>query len=190
MIPFNYLGFVFKSFGSIMYPKKALEELCSFLEPLPAQASVLDVGAGTGVMSEFAHRCNSELRYVAVDPAEGMLKYTPSYVETHVATAESLPFDDDSFDAVLMGESLHHFRDPDIAIKEVIRVLRKNGKLFIYDFDLNTFRGKSICMIEKLLGEPGNFYEANALGEVLEGYGFFVDISHHKWRYTLSAYLS
>ncbi|QOY55760.1 class I SAM-dependent methyltransferase [Candidatus Sulfurimonas marisnigri] len=189
MIPFNHLGFVFKYFGSVIYPKKVLEELCIFLEPLSNKASVLDVGAGTGMMSELAYRCNSELRYVAVDPANGMLKYAEDYVEIHIATAEVLPFDDDSFDAILMGESLHHFDDPDVAMKEVVRVLKKNGKLFIYDFDKGTFMGKSLWAMEKLLGEPAHFYEVHVLKKMLEGNGFTVEVSNHSWRYTVSATL-
>ena len=190
MIPFNYLGFVFKHFGSFIYPKKVLEELCIFLEPLCDEASILDIGAGTGMMSEFAYRCNSRLRYVAVDPAKGMLKYSEKYVEKHIATAESLPFDDDSFDAILMGESLHHFDDPDVAMKEVVRVLKKNGKLFIYDFDKRTFMGKSLWAMEKLLGEPAHFYELQALKKMLEVHGFTVHVSRHKWRYSVSAVLN
>ena len=136
MIPFNYLGFVFKKFGSVLYPKELLSEMCLCLKPLSNGASVLDLGAGTGVMSELAYRCNKEFNYVAVDPADGMLKYTPEYVETHIATAEELPFEDNSFDAVLIGEALHHFSNPELAFEEVVRVLKKDGKLFIYDFDL------------------------------------------------------
>jgi len=189
MIPFNSLGFVFKHFGPVIYPKPVLEELCIFLKPFCEQESVLDIGAGTGVMSEFAYKCNSELKYVCVDPAEGMLKYALPFLETHVATAEALPFEDDSFDAILMGESLHHFRDPKIAFEESLRVLKKNGKLFIYDFDVSTFLGRSICTMEKLLGEPANFYEPNVLKKLLEEYGFCVEIVQHKWRYIVSAYL-
>lgn len=189
MIPFNYLGFIFKHFGYSIYPKKISEELCTFIKPLSDEASILDIGAGTGIMSEFAYKCNSRLRYVAVDPAKGMLKYAEDYVEKHIATAEVLPFKDESFDAVLMGESLHHFSDPNAAMKEVVRVLKKNGKLFIYDFDKGTFIGKSICTIEKLLGEPGNFYEVHVLKNMLEEHGFSVYISQHKWRYTVSAAL-
>jgi len=189
MIPFNHLGYFFKHFGSIIYPKEVLDELCIFLEPLCDGESVLDVGAGTGVMSEFAYRCNSNLRYVAVDPAEGMLKYTQDYIETYIASAEALPFEDDSFEAIIMGESLHHLQNPKLAMKEIVRVLKKDGKLFIYDFDLGTFRGKAICNMEKLLGEPGHFYEVEALKKMLEDYGFTVEISRHKWRYTVSASL-
>lgn len=189
MIPFNSLGFFFKHFGYVIYPKEVVEELCIFLKPFSEMESILDIGAGTGVMSEFAYRCNKELNYVAVDPAVGMLKYAPSYLQTHIAEAEALPFENDSFDAVIMGESLHHFRDPKLAFEEVLRVLKKSGKLFIYDFDVSTLRGKSICMLEKLFGEPANFYEPSELKQMLEEYGFSVEIMRHKWRYTVSAYL-
>ena len=189
MIPFNHLGFVFKNFGSLIYPKAVTEELCKFLKPLPSEASVLDVGAGTGVMSEFAYKCRAELKFIAIDPAQGMLEFAPEFLDTHVGTAEALPFEDSSFDAMLMGESLHHLSSPELAFDEVRRVLKRDGKLFIYDFNVSTFLGKSICYVEKALGEPGNFYEPNELKKVLEGYGFAVEVSNHKWRYSLSASL-
>jgi demethylmenaquinone methyltransferase/2-methoxy-6-polyprenyl-1,4-benzoquinol methylase len=84
MMPFNNLGFVFKHFGSLVYSKPILDDLCLFLHGFTDKESVLDIGAGTGMMSEFAYRCNANLKYVAIDPAEGMLKYAPPYLETHV----------------------------------------------------------------------------------------------------------
>ena len=189
MITFNHLGFIFKNFGSLIYPNKVLEELCLFLKPFRNGESVLDIGAGTGMMSEFAYKCNSKLKYVAIDPADGMLQYAPEYLDTHIGVAELLPFEDNSFDAILMGESLHHFNNPELALEEVKRVLKKNGKLFIYDFDKSTFRGRAIYKMEKLLGEPAHFYEPCELKKMLERYGFSVNISHYKWRYTASASL-
>ena len=189
MIPFNHLGIVFNTFGSFVYPKSVRTSLCQFLTPLPTQAKVLDIGAGTGMLCEFGYACRDDLDYVAVDPAEGMMKYAKTYVETHKATAEALPFDDESFDAAMMGEALHHFRDVDEALTECSRVLKDGGKLFIYDFDVSTFRGKSICRGEKLLGEPGNFFTPQDLEEKLALYSFKSTITKHGWRYTVDAYL-
>ena len=189
MIPFSHLGWFFKTFGSTIYPNSVRDSLCDFVCTLPKNAKVLDLGAGTGMMSEFAHECRSDLIYVAIDPAEGMLKYSADYVETVQGYAEDLPFDDNSFDMVCMGESLHHFRDVELSMKETVRVLKKEGKLFIYDFDVNTFLGKNICRAEKFLGEPGNFFTPSVLKKMLESHGFTVIIHQHSWRYTVSAQL-
>lgn len=190
MIPFNYMGWFFKTFGSSIYPKSVQESLCDFLQPLPSDARVLDVGGGTGIMSEFAHNCRDDLEYIVVDPAQGMLKYTnKSYMKICKAHAETLPFEDKSVAIVLMGEALHHFRDVDKAIKETVRVLKKNGSLFIYDFDVSSFRGRTLCRIESILGEPANFFEPDALLVSLENYGFEVGYKRHGWRYTMHAQL-
>ena len=189
MIPFNHLGMVFNTFGSLVYPKSVRKSLCNFLTPLKTQSKVLDIGAGTGMLCKFGYACREDLAYVAVDPAKGMMKYAKAYVETHEASAEALPFDADSFDSTMMGESLHHFRNVDEALKETVRVLKDGGRLFIYDFDVASFMGKSICKGEMLLGEPGNFFTPKALQGKLELYGFSVDIEIHGWRYTVVAIL-
>lgn len=189
MIPFNHLGWIFKYIGPLIYPHTIRESLCSFLMPLSKSASVLDLGAGTGVMSEFAYACREDLQFTAVDPAEGMLKFSAEYIKTHKAHAERLPFEVDSFEAILIGEALHHFNDVDKSLQEIVRVLKKEGRLFIYDFDSSTFMGKIICMVEKILGEPGNFFPPEVLKQILESHGFSVDISQYGWRYTISAQL-
>ncbi len=189
MIPFNHLGWIFKYMGPFIYPHKVRESLCCFLKPVSNDALVLDLGAGTGIMSEFAYACRDDLQFTAVDPAEGMLKFSAEYVETHKANAEALPFEAERFEAILIGEALHHFQDVDKSMQEMVRVLKKEGRLFIYDFDSSTFMGKNICKMEKILGEPGNFFAPEVLKQILESYGFSVDISQYGWRYTIAAQL-
>ena len=189
MIPFNHLGWIFKNISPLIYPSKVHKSLCNFLKPLSKSASVLDLGAGTGTMSEFAYACRDDLQFTAVDPAEGMLKFSAEYVDTHKAHAEKLPFEVSSFEAILIGEALHHFNDVDKSLQEIVRVLKKEGRLFIYDFDSSTFIGRNLCRIEKILGEPGNFFSSKELKKILECYGFLVDISQCGWRYTISAQL-
>ncbi len=190
MIPFNHLGWFFKYLGPTAYPRDAIKELCHFIRPLPQQASLLDLGSGTGVLSEFAYKCRDDLRFVAIDPSEGMLKFSPPYVETHTARAEQLPFDEAGFELVIIGEALHHFQDPDIVIQEIVRVLKDDGRLFIYEFDPSRSLGKYICLAEKMAGEPANFFKPKVLKNMLEGYGFSVDITLHGWRYTVKAQLT
>jgi demethylmenaquinone methyltransferase/2-methoxy-6-polyprenyl-1,4-benzoquinol methylase len=189
MIPFNHLGWIFKYFGPLIYPDSVRHSLCSFLKPVSKNAPVLDLGAGTGIMSEFAYTCRDDLHFTAVDPAEGMLKFSAEYIQTHKAHAEALPFDDASFEAILIGEALHHFQDVEKSIQEMVRVLRKEGRLFIYDFDSSTFLGNSLCRVEKILGEPGNFFAPDILKLKLESYGFSVYISQFGYRYTIAAQL-
>jgi len=186
MIPFKLLAPLFHTFGSLIYPKVVKHELCKFLKPLHVKAKVLDLGAGTGVLSKFAFTCNENFHIIALDPEEGMLKYTPPYVEKLIGVAEALPFEDNSMDAIIIGEALHHFRDPHKAIKEIKRVLKTQGRLFIYEFDVESFLGKTICNTEKLLGEPGHFYAPEVLKKILEDYSFSVQVNQHSWRYTLS----
>ena len=118
------------------------------------------------------------------------MKYAKAYVSTHIGTAEALPFDDNSFDMAMMGESLHHFRDVDEALTEAVRVLKNGGRLFIYDFDVESFMGKSICKGEMLLGEPGNFFTPKDLEKKLISFGLIATITKHGWRYTINATLA
>ncbi len=185
VIPFNHLGLVFDKLGSFIYPHSVRNALCSFLKKLESNAKVLDVGAGTGILCKFGHLCREDLSYIALDPAEGMLKYAKAYATTYQGVAEELPFKKDSFDAVMMGESLHHFSEIDKALGQIVEVLKENGKIFIYDFDLSTFRGKSIAKVEKFLGEPANFFSSKDIKDRLESFGFEVELQQHGWRYTL-----
>jgi len=189
MIPFNHLGWFFNAFGASAYPAGIVEELCEALQELPLNAALLDIGAGTGVMSRYARRCRDDLECTAADPAEGMLRYVPGGIRTVSARAEALPFEERRFDAVLMGEALHHFDDPTAALGEIARVLTTGGLLFVYEFDPATLLGRFLRFAETLLGEPGHFYTPAALQAMLEPHGFSVRVSRHGWRYSLVARL-
>lgn len=52
--------------------------------------------------------------------------------------AEKLPFDNESFDLVITRLSLHHFISPEIPFNEMQRVLKKGGKLVIWDMVATT----------------------------------------------------
>jgi ubiquinone/menaquinone biosynthesis C-methylase UbiE len=89
-----------------------------------AVASVLDVGTGTGLFAEaFA---GAGCAVTGVDPNEDMLAIARRHTAGVflAATAESLPFEDASFDLVMMGHVLHETDDPAAALREARRVAR------------------------------------------------------------------
>ncbi|MCQ4044938.1 class I SAM-dependent methyltransferase [Streptantibioticus rubrisoli] len=110
------------------YPRAAVEWA---VEPVADRLGlrVLDLGAGTGKLTEVLLRCGLEV--TAVEPDAGMLaelrRRTPQ-VDARQGTAEAIPAPDASFDAVLVGQAFHWF-DHDRALPEIARVLRPGGVL-------------------------------------------------------------
>ncbi|NPB08353.1 MAG: methyltransferase domain-containing protein [Aquificae bacterium] len=92
--------------------------LVEFVKP---KGLVLDLGCGTGFVSEFLKNCKS----VGLDLSPEMVKvYTSRYGSGVVGDAESLPFRGKSFDYVLSNFSLH-WTDWKRSIREALRVARK-----------------------------------------------------------------
>lgn len=99
---------------------------------------VLDVACGTGVLAREAHLRTAPAGYVAgLDPSDGMLavarELLPS-VDWRQGSAESIPFADASFDAVVCQFGLM-FMDRSRAIGEMLRVLVPGGRLAVAVWD-------------------------------------------------------
>jgi len=102
-------------------------------EPGP-YARALEIGAGTGYFSLNLVQAGVVREAVCTDISPGMLETLQANakglglsVETVACDAESLPFDDASFDFVLGHAVLHHLPDLDGAFRELLRVLRPGG---------------------------------------------------------------
>jgi SAM-dependent methyltransferase len=98
---------------------------------LPAGARVADVGAGTGKLTRALAAAGLDV--VAVEPLDGMrarLAREVPDVEALSGTAEALPLQDASVDAVACGDAFHWF-DVERAAPELARVIRRGGTLAI-----------------------------------------------------------
>lgn len=99
--------------------------------------SVLDVGAGTGLLAE--RLSDRGMRVVALDPFPRMLEQLRRrrpQIETVVATGDHLPFSDDTFDLTLSVAVMHHIAEPHLVrrtIAEMVRVTRSRGRILIWD---------------------------------------------------------
>jgi SAM-dependent methyltransferase len=91
---------------------------------------VLDVGCGPGVLTgPLVARCGPE-QVAAVDPSSSFVTATRDLypeVDVREAGAESLPFDDDTFDAVLAQLVVHFMADPVAGLGELKRVTIPGG---------------------------------------------------------------
>jgi ubiquinone/menaquinone biosynthesis C-methylase UbiE len=90
------------------------------------RSMVLELGAGTGKLTEVLHRAGHEV--LATDPLPEMLAVLATKVPVHhvVATAEHIPVRSRSVDVVVCGQSFHWF-DHELAMAEIARVLRPGG---------------------------------------------------------------
>jgi len=96
---------------------------------------VLDVACGTGVLARVvADRVGPDGSVVGLDVNEGMLavaKRKAPKIKWRQGRAESLPFDRESFDAVVSQFGLMFFENRQAAIREMVRVLRRGGRLAV-----------------------------------------------------------
>lgn len=82
--------------------------------------TVLNVGAGTGSYEP------SDRDVTAVEPSAVMRAQRPADAAQCVAaSAERLPFEDQSFDAAMAFATVHHWRDPIAGVREMRRVARR-----------------------------------------------------------------
>lgn len=154
---------------------------------LEAGSRVADLGGGTGTLIDFGHRTRSDLSYICIDPATGMLKHAAAYASRVAARGEQLPFRDRTFGAVMIGDAVHHFSDPVTAIEEVARTIEPGGALFIFDLNPETVAGRLTAAFERLSGEPTNFFSPGKLENLLTKKGFVISKTSHGWRYTVEA---
>jgi SAM-dependent methyltransferase len=102
---------------------------------VPDGATVVDVPCGGGILLRWLDPSRS-VRWLAVDGAERMLGRTARLaaglglqVDTVLADASSMPFDDGIADAVMAYNGLHHFADAPSSLREAMRCLRPGGWL-------------------------------------------------------------
>jgi SAM-dependent methyltransferase len=91
---------------------------------------VLDVGCGTGQLTMELASVVGGANVAALDPSEAVVAVCRSRVpeaDVRVASAESLPFGDGEFDAVLAQLVVNLVDDPQRAVREMARVARPGG---------------------------------------------------------------
>ncbi|MBU4492865.1 MAG: methyltransferase domain-containing protein [Nanoarchaeota archaeon] len=122
----NYYNSISKSYNKL-HKEEQLNKIRLIKDNLEIkkQDFLLDVGCGTGIFAE-EFNCIK----IGVDPAINLLNQGKNafYIQ---ASAENLPFKDNSFDTVISVTAIHNFKDIRKCLEEIKRVSRKNIALSI-----------------------------------------------------------
>lgn len=107
---------------------------------LSDNSQIVDIGCGTGAALRHAASKINGGRFIGIDPIPRMIEIAHEWTEDHAAknriefrvgAAEELPIDTNFADTVLAFDSIDHWQDVDLGLKEVGRILKSNGKFVI-----------------------------------------------------------
>ena len=133
----------------MVFGRRVDREIVKLLNLKPDQY-LLDVGGGTGrVTILFREFCEN---LVVADSAHKMLQKAKSKnLDCAQSHSEKLPFNDETFDRVIIVDAFHHVLNQRQTLGEMWRVLKAGGKMVIEEPDIKNFYVKLIAIGEKLL---------------------------------------
>lgn len=132
----------------------------------PHPQAVLDIGCGDGLFTQTVSTVYPNAKITATDISvpNQVISDKISFIECNV---EELPFASESFDLVYTVLSLHHWKNKNKGIKEIHRVLKKNGLLIIGDPLLEDWMSNKFLgwLMQKIDG--GIFTDENKIRKML-----------------------
>ena len=155
------------------------------LEKLPPTARVLELGCGTGLLwSTNSERIPPGWVITLSDLSDGMLQAAwrslvvtgRAYKYEHI-DAQSIPYPDETFDAVIADHMLYHVPDRALALGEISRVLKPGGRLVA-----STFGETDMFEIEDWIRRVKPDHQRPPFGFILENGAaqlapFFADVT-------------
>ncbi len=146
----SHLNFLFSGWGSRIYDRtmvqltkglyqRVVEDMVSLQLD---KGKVLDAGTGPGTLARDIARSLPQLQVYGVDLSEDMIKLAREHakreqveerVHFDVGDVAQLPYPDHSFDVVVSTISMHHWHQLEQPLRELFRVLRPGGRVWIYD---------------------------------------------------------
>ena len=107
--------------------------------------TILDLATGTADLAIAVAKRNPQAHIIGMDISEKMLdigrekvkqRNLANQIELCLGDAASLPFDDDSFDAVTAAFGVRNFEDLGKGLEEISRVLKSGGQAVILEFSM------------------------------------------------------
>jgi len=158
---FDHFGILAPVYEKYIKPK-APEKLAE-LAQLPIKGSLLDVGGGTGRVSQFFLKDTGDV--FLADLSHKMLVESQSKngLVPACSHSEFLPFPKGEFERIIIVDVLHHVCDQQQTINEMWRVLEPGGRIIIEEPDIHHWAVKLIALVEKLALMRSHFLDADEI---------------------------
>ena len=95
------------------------------LEYVSPESKLLDLGSGAGILTELNFK--DSVSYVCGLDLDSRILLNPYLNEAKVGSAEFIPYDNETFDAILCNNVIEHLANPTKVFRAVNRVLKKGG---------------------------------------------------------------
>lgn len=152
---------------------------------IKADNTILDLGTGSGYLAFPMAKRNFDCKVIGLDIVEKTLEINNQTasnekienLEFIVYDGVILPFEDNSVDVVVTRYALHHFPMIESTFKEISRILKPNGQLFISDpipNEVDTMGFVDLYMQTKSDGHI-KFYTQNELITLSKNVGLYLD---------------
>lgn len=129
----------------------------------PKAGAILDAGTGTARIPIIISQRRPEWHITAIDLSENMLKVgaqnvqqagCEAQIQLDFVDAKQMPYPDDRFDFVISNSIVHHLSDPMPFFRELKRVLKPNGGIFLRDL----MRPADVATVDGLVARIGEEY--------------------------------
>jgi SAM-dependent methyltransferase len=148
---------------------------------------VLDLGCGTGLLSERLQGELAGVRVVGCDYSAGMLHHAAARTRRIAwvqGDALRLPFRTATFDAVVSTEAFHWFPDQAAALAEMHRILLPGGRVLValVNPPLEVV-GTGVWLASRLVRQPFYWPTQRRMRELVTAAGFRVESQRRVWRF-------
>lgn len=142
---FGFLAPVYETFIKSKHP-----DILSDLLQMPPSGSLLDLGGGTGRVSQYFTDSNAQV--TVCDLSFPMLEQSlkKEGLRQVCSHSEELPFPSKIFDRIIMVDALHHVHDQQRTAQEMWRVLKPGGRIVIEEPNHHHPLVKIVAWVEKI----------------------------------------